>query len=111
MKNYVTTKELIKIYSVPQQTVEMILKKHKIDTYKSKRGLAINLKDFHKVYTSTYNPSLFFFDEKNISMKWNDNMIIVPKFADDNSLFHYIFSKPYKRPNKKLVLKQNFLFD
>lgn len=110
MKNYVTTKELIKIYSVPQQTVEMILKKHKIDTYKSKRGLAINLKDFHKVYTSTYNPSLFFFDEKNIPRKCSDNVIIVPKFADDESLFHYIFSKPYKRPNKKLVLSQNFLF-
>lgn len=111
MKSYVTTKELIKIYSVTQQTVEMILKKYKIDTYKSKRGLAINLKDFHKVYTSTYNPSLFFFDEKSISKKWNDNIIIVPKFADNDSLFNYFFSKPYKRLNKELVLKQSFLFD
>ena len=111
MKNYITIKDISKIYNISQKIVNMILRNHKIDSFKSKKWLVINFKDFHKVYTSTYNPSLFFFDEKNIPRKWNDNIIIVPKFADDESLFHYIFSKPYKRPNKKLVLKQNFLFD
>ena len=94
MKNYVTISELTKIYSVSQQTVDMILKKHKIDSYKSKKWLAIHLKDFHKIYTAKYNPSLFIFDEKN-TKKWNlDNMTNIPKFTDDESLFLYVFSKP-----------------
>ena len=109
MKNYVTTKELIKIYSVPQQTVEMILKRHKIDTYKSKRGLAINLKDFHKAYTLTYNPSLFSYTEEKHFC--NEKIPECPKFADFESLFFCIFKKPYKAPNKKEVLNNNFLFN
>jgi len=91
MKDYVNIKELTKIYNVSQKTVNMILKNHKIDTFKSKRWLVINFKDFHKAYTSTYNPSLFSYTEKKPTGE--DKFLI---FADVENSFLNIFSKPYK---------------
>lgn len=105
MKNYVTIRDIIKICNIPQKTVDTILQKYKIDTYKSKKWLAINFKDFYKIYTSLYNPSLFSYNEKkNLNIK-NES----PKFADFESLFFYIFKRPYKRVNKKEIVSQNAL--
>lgn len=59
MKNYVSISELIDIYKISHTIVDTILKKYKIDTFKAKKWLLINFKDFHKAYTSVYNPSLF----------------------------------------------------
>ena len=100
MKNYITIKEIIKICNIPQKTVNTILEKHKIDTYKSKKWLTINFKDFYKVYTSLYNPSLFHYTEKKNwdNKKLDDN----PKFGNFESLFLYIF----KRPNINYQLKK-----
>jgi hypothetical protein len=108
MKNYITLKELIKICNIPQKTVDIILKQHKIDTYKSKRWLAVNFKDFYKVYTSLYNPSLFSYTEKKTQNK--PNIEKWPKFADFESLFLYVFKRPYQGPNKKEISRQEILF-
>lgn len=108
MKNYVTIKDIIKICNISQRTVDSILQQHKIDTYKSKKGLAINFKDFYKIYTSRYNPSLFWNTSKKTSNSNKGKEQL--KFADIESLFFYIFKKPYKRPNKKEVINQNVLF-
>ena len=91
MKNYITIKDISKIYNISQKTVNMILKNHKIDTFKSKMWLVINFKDFHKAYTSTYNPSLFSYTEKKPTI---ENGFLI--FADVENSFLNIFSKPYK---------------
>ena len=59
MKNYITIQELIDVYKISLNTANIILNKYKIDTYKGKKWLLINFKDFHKAYTSAYNPTLF----------------------------------------------------
>jgi len=92
MKNYITIKDISKIYNISQKTVNMILKNHKIDSFKSKKWLVVNFKDFHKVYTSTYNPSLFsYMKKKNWDNKKLDDS---PKFGNFESLFLYIFKRP-----------------
>lgn len=91
MKNYITIKEIIKICNIPQKTVNIILEKHKIDTYKSKKWLTVNFKDFYKVYTTLYNPSLFGYTEKKSN---NKQKYLI--FADVENSFLNVFSKPYK---------------
>ena len=90
MKNYLTAREIKTIYNISQQTVDIILVKHKIDTLKSKKWICINLKDFHKAYTSTYNPSLFGYTEKKCN---NKQKYLI--FADVENSFLNVFSKPY----------------
>ena len=106
MKNYITLKDIRTIYNISQSTVDTILKKHKIDTFKVKRWVVINFRDFHKAYTSSYNPSLFSYSEKKINIEIQKYLI----FADIENSFLNIFSKPYKRLNKKESINQNALF-
>lgn len=106
MKNYLTAREIKTIYKISQQTVDVILVKHKIDTLKTKKWICINLKDFHKAYTSTYNPSLFGYSEKKINIEIQKYLI----FADIENSFLNIFSKPYKKTNKKEMVTQKILF-
>lgn len=100
MKNYITIKEISKIYNISQKTVNMILRNHKIDSFKSKKWLVVNFKDFHKAYTSTYNPSLFSYTEKKPT---NENKFLI--FADVENSFLNIFSKPYKLISKRIFSK------
>jgi len=100
MKNYITIKEIKKIYNISQQTVNMILKNHKIDSFKSKKWLVINFKDFHKAYTSAYNPSLFSYTEKK---PISENKFLI--FANVENPFLNIFSKPYKLISKRIFSK------
>lgn len=100
MKNYKSLSEIIEIYRVPQQTVNMILKKYKIDIFKNKHGLQINIKDFNKIYTSFFNPSLFVFKpQKNkksqISFELDSEMKNNWNTDIQQELFVKIFSQPY----------------
>jgi hypothetical protein len=94
MKNYITKKDITKIYNISQQIVDEILIKYKIDTFKSKKWIFINLKDFHKVYTSTYNPSLFGY----VKRKNTDSQEYLIFWDIENSFLN-IFSKPYRLTN------------
>ena len=96
MKNYITLKDIKTIYNISQTTVDMILKKNKIDTFKVKKWVVINFKDFHKAYTSTYNPSLFSYTKKE-----SNNVQKFLIFADVENSFLNIFSKPCKLISKK----------
>lgn len=113
MKNYITVPEIIEIYKISQNIVNTILKKYKIDTFKGKKWLLINFKDFHKAYTSAYNPSLFSDLDKNskpkILPRKPEEVEEMLKFADTDSLFLKSFSKPCKK-TKKLIVKSNNLF-
>ena len=96
MKNYVTIQELMEIYSLSPNTVGEILKRYKIDSYKGKKWLVVNFHDFHKLYTSKFNPTLFSFEQKKVVKKEK----IIEKtritFWDNNSLLAWIFSNPYR---------------
>ena len=98
MKNYISAQEIMNIYSISNLTLETILRKHKIDNYKGKKWVLINAKDFHKVYTTIYNPSLFWFEDKKYKKVVYKSTIsgLIPKFWDIWSLFTCIFSKGYK---------------
>ncbi len=93
MKNYVSLEEIMDIYSLSSNTVGAILSKYKIDNFKLKKWIVINLNDFHKVYTSKFNPTLFVFENKKklISKK---GVVSWLKFWDNNSLLLSIFSRP-----------------
>ena len=111
MKNYITTQEIIDIYKISQTVVDTILKKYKIDTFKGKKWLLINFKDFHKAYTSAYNPSLFsVLDKKTANPRKPEEVEELLKFWDTDWLFNKTFSKSYKKPEKKSEIKNNNLF-
>ena len=114
MKNYITTQEIIDIYKISQTIVDTILKKYKIDNYKGKKWLMINFKDFHKAYTSAYNPSLFSdLDKKNTKKETPrkpEEVEKLLKFGDTDWLFKMAFSSSYKNPVKKTGFKNSNLF-
>ena len=99
MKNYITIQEIIDIYKISQNVVDTILKKYKIDTFKGKKWLLINFKDFHKAYTSAYNPSLFSeLDKKTkTAPRKPEEVEKLIKFGDTNDLFKRVFSNPCRK--------------
>ena len=99
MKNYITIQEIIDIYKISQSIVNTILKKYKIDTFKGKKWLLINFKDFHKAYTSAYNPSLFSeLDKKaKTTPRKPEEVEKLIKFGDTNDLFKHVFSSPCRK--------------
>lgn len=58
IKAYASLEEILDIFGTTSQVAKKIIKKHRIDTFRSK-GLKIHVKDFNKAYTKYYNPSLF----------------------------------------------------
>lgn len=114
MKNYITIQEVIDIYKISLNVVNTILKKYKIDTFKCKKGLMVNFKDFHKAYTSAYNPSLFSeLDGKSKTKETPrkpEEVEELLKFADADWLFVKTFSSSYKKPGKKTNIRNRNLF-
>ena len=111
MKNYITTQEIIDIYKISQTVVDTILKKYKIDTFKGKKWLLINFKDFHKAYTSAYNPSLFsVLDKKTANPRKPEEVEKLLKFGDTDWLFTKTFSGSYKKTEKKSEIRNKSLF-
>ena len=111
MKNYITVPELIEIYKISHTIVDTILKKYKIDTFKGKKWLLINFKDFHKAYTSAYNPSLFSQLDKKTKIKETprkpEEVEEMLKFADTDGLFSKTFSSAYEKPKRSTVRPNN----
>lgn len=112
MKNYITTQEVIDIYKISQTILDTILKKYKIDTFKGKKWLLVNFKDFHKAYTSAYNPGLFseLDNKKSVTPRKPEEVEELLKFADTDWLFTKTFSKSYKQTNKKKPKESKSLF-
>ena len=114
MKNYITVPEIIEIHKISQNIVDTILKKYKIDAFKGKKWLLINFKDFHRAYTSAYNPSLFSDlgkkSKSKIAPRKPEEVEEMLKFADTDSLFLKLFSKPCKKAEKQHIVKSSGLF-
>ena len=110
MKNYISEKDILNIYKISQVILVTILKRYKIDHYKGKKWLMINFKDFHKAYTSVYNPSLFSDLDKKETPRKPEDVEELLKFWDTDWMFFKVFCKP----NVKLVVKKwvnsGFLF-
>jgi len=112
MKNYITIQEIIDIYKISQTIMDTILKKYKIDTFKGKKWLLINFKDFHKAYTSAYNPSLFSVLDKKATKETPrrpEEVEELLKFGDTNWLFVKTFSGSYKNPKNNNKNRPNNL--
>ena len=98
MEKFVSLQEIIEIYCISRKLVRDILRHYKIDYYKQDE-IFINLKDFHKVYTTKYNPVLFTLEERQ---KGEIKPIIENKI---NKTFLNIFSTPvdYKKKLKRNI--------
>ena len=96
MEKFVTLQEIIEIYCISRKLVRDVLRHYRVDSYKQEDEIYINLKEFHKVYTTKYNPVLFTIEERQEEKR---------KFNIENSLnrtFFIIFSKPVDYKQKKL---------
>ena len=73
MEKFATLQEIIEIYCISRKLVRNILRHYNIDCYKKEDEIYINLKEFHKVYTTKYNPVLLVVEEKKEEKKnfWN----------------------------------------
>lgn len=99
MKNFVTLQEIIEIYCISRKLVRDILRHYNIDCYKQEDEIYIDLKEFHKIYTSKYNPVLFIIEEKKEEKREFLKPIIENKI---NKTFFNIFSTPVDYHQKKL---------
>ena len=64
MEKFATLQEIIEIYCISRKLVREILRHYRVDCYKQEDEIYINLNEFHKVYTSKYNPVLFTISEE-----------------------------------------------
>ena len=95
MEKFVSLQEIIEIYCISRKLVRDILRHYSVNCYKQEDTIYINLKEFHKIYTSKYNPALFTVEEVKPIIK---NTI--------NKTFFSIFSEPVncKQNLRKLVM-------
>jgi hypothetical protein len=100
MERFVTLQEIIEIYCISRKLVRDILRHYGIDCYKQDDTIYIDLKKFHKIYVSKYNPVLFTVEEKEEAKK---EPIIKNTL---NRTFFNIFSEPVncKQNLRKLVM-------
>ncbi len=97
MEKFATLQEILEIYCISRKLVRDILRHHCIDCYKKEWEIYINLKEFHRVYTTKYNPVLFTIEE---NQKWE---IIKPILENKiNRTFLNIFTSPVDYHQKKL---------
>lgn len=103
MKNYIIIPEIIEIYKISQNVVDTILKKYKIDTFKGKKWLMVNFKDFHKAYSSAYNPWLFSELDKKTkeTPRKPEEVEELLKFADTDWLFKKAFTCSYSKTSNE----------
>lgn len=95
MEKFVSLQEILEIYCISRKLVRDVLRNYKVDFYKQDDEIYINLKEFHHVYTSKYNPALFTIEEKKPILESNINRT-----------FFNIFSEPvdYKQKLKKIAM-------
>ena len=95
MEKFVSLQEIIEIYCISRKLVRDVLRHYKVDYYKQNDVIYINLKEFHQIYTSKYNPSLFTIEDKKPTI---ENTL--------NKTFFNIFSEPVdcKQRLRKLVM-------
>jgi len=98
MKKFATLQEIIEIYCISRRLVRDILRHYNIDCYKNEDVIYIDIKAFHKIYTSKYNPVLFSVEEKQ--KKEIIKPIIETKI---NRTFLNIFTTPVDYHQKKLT--------
>ncbi len=101
MEKFATLQEIIEIYCISRKLVRDILRHYRVDCYKQENEIYINLKEFHKIYTTKYNPVLFTISEEK--KKEERKFIIENKI---NRTFLNIFSEPVdcKQRLRKLVM-------
>ena len=101
MEKFATLQEIIEIYCISRKLVRDILRHYRVDCYKQENEIYINLKEFHKVYTTKYNPVLFTISEEK--KKEERKFIIENKI---NRTFLNIFSSPvdYKKKLKNIAM-------
>ena len=94
MQKFVSLQGIIEIYCISRKLVRDILRHYSVDCYKQDETIYIDLKKFHKIYTSKYNPALFTLEEKSTI----ENSL--------NRTFFNIFSEPVdcKQRLRKLVM-------
>ncbi len=96
MKDFLPLQEIIRIYCISRKLVRDILRHYNVDSYKKNDEIYINFKEFHKVYTTKYNPALFTIEEEK-------KEIIKPIIENKiNKTFFNIFTEPVDYHQKKL---------
>lgn len=100
MEKFISLQEIVEIYCISRKLVRNILRHHNVDCYRRNDEIYINYKEFHRIYTTKYNPALFTVleEKKEEEMKF----IIENKI---NRTFLNIFSAPvdYKKKLKRNV--------
>ena len=101
MEKFATLQEIIEIYCISRKLVRDILRHYKVDCYKKEDEIYINLKEFHKVYTTKYNPVLFTISEEK---KQEERKFIIENKI--SKTFFNIFSEPVncKQNLRKMVM-------
>ena len=59
MKNYVSLQEIMEIYCLSQHKADEIIKNYCKDKYRDENWTYVKFSEFHNVYTTNFNPTLF----------------------------------------------------
>lgn len=105
MKEFVTLEDVKSIYCISRRIIRDILRNNRVHFYEDRDILYINLGEFHKVYTSKYNPALFTEEDCNRVIEKKQILQEVVETKENRTFFN-IFTKPvdYKISMKKAIL-------
>lgn len=98
MEKFISLQEILEIYCISRKLVRNVLRNYPIDSYKDNGEIYINFKEFHKIYTTKYNPVLFTVEEKQ---KEERKLILENSI---NRTFFNIFREPvnYKKKLRRI---------
>ena len=68
MKNYVSLQEIMEIYCLAHHTADEIVKKYCTDKYRDEKDVYVKSSEFHNVYITRFNPSLFPWENKEANI-------------------------------------------
>ena len=105
MKEFVTLEDVKNIYCISWRIIRDILRNNRVHFYEDREMLYINFKEFHKVYTSKYNPALFTEEDCDRVVEKQE---VLKEIVDskENRTFFSIFTRPVDR---KVSMKKAIL--
>lgn len=96
MKEFVTLEDILNLYCISRRTVRTILRNNKIHFHDDRDTVYINFKEFHKVYTTKYNPALFTEADCNRVVEKVETLKEIVD-SKENRTFFNIFTTPVDR--------------
>ena len=104
MKEFAALEDILNLYCISRKTVRNILRNNRIHFHDDRDTIYINFKEFHKVYTTKYNPALFTEEDCNRVVEKVEVLKEVVETKENRTFFNIFTSPVDRRVNMKRAM-------